>query len=360
MSVSAETATLEAGVAPLERRRWPAVGIALGIARWAGIYVAALVIFGAFAALRGADPIEMYRSMWNWAIATDFGRGQVLDRAVPFILAALAVAVPARAGIVNIGGEGQLLIGAAGAGGVSLALGTHLTGTPALVLMALAGGAAGAAWAGIAAALRVLAGVDEAISTLLMNYLAIDVFAYLVYGPWRDASGNGQPSSKPLVDDSRLPIWSAIYAHIGIVVALVATIAVALVLNRSRWGFSLRAVGGNAEAARRAGLPVAALVSRRCSSAAPSRASAGTLHYTGLEGQLRPGIAATFGYTGFLASWLGRHHPARVGACRDPARAHRRRRGRAPDRLGPPGERRQRPHGARAPRVLARLSAEDP
>ncbi len=88
-------------------------------------YLCALVIFGAFVSLRHINPLSMYRSIWDSTITNRYGFGQVLEKAAPFLLAALAVTVPARAGLINIGGEGQLVIGATAAGGVGLALGTH-------------------------------------------------------------------------------------------------------------------------------------------------------------------------------------------------------------------------------------------
>jgi general nucleoside transport system permease protein len=299
------------------RRRltWPAVRhAALRTAWWIGIYLLALVIFGCFVATRGVNPLPMYLSMWHQTITSPYGFGQVIDKAAPFALAGLAVAVPARAGLVNIGGEGQVMMGATAAGGVALALGTHLTGGLALVLMALAGLAGGAAWAGIAAALRLVGGVNEAIATLLLNFVAIDVLSYLVYGPWKDAAGNGQPASKPLPADDYLPTWGFLEAHIGFVLAIGAAIAVAVALRKTRWGFALRAIGGNPEAARRAGLHVSILMLTAMLAGGALAGLAGMVQFTGLEGQLRPGVAATIGYTGFLASWLGRHQPAKVVA----------------------------------------------
>lgn len=279
---------------------------------WVGIYAAALVVFGAFVATRGVDPFAMYRSMWDSTILSGFGPGQVLNRTAPFVLAGLAVAVPARAGLVNIGGEGQIVLGATAAGGVALALGTHVTGTAALLLMAVAAAAAGALWAGLAAVLKLTGRVDEAISTLLLNYVAIDILLYLVHGPWKDAAGDGQPGARPLPPADALPGLGLGPANVGIVVALVVTAGVAAALRWTRWGFALRCVGGNREAARRAGLSVGTLVLGAMLVGGALAGLAGLVQFTGAEGQLRPGIAATFGYTGFLASWLGRHQPGKV------------------------------------------------
>jgi simple sugar transport system permease protein len=288
--------------------------LAARTAFWIGMYALALVVFGAFAATRHVDPFSMYRAMWDQTIASPYGLGQAIDKAAPFALAALAVAVPARAGLINIGGEGQLMIGAAAAGGVSLALGTHLTGGAAIVLMLVAGAVAGGLWAGVAAALRLAGNVNEAISTLLLNYVGADVLSFLVYGPWKDSAGNGQPASKPLPAADYLPTWGFLNAHIGFAIALGAAVVVAFAIRKTRWGFMLRAVGGNPEAARRAGLRVTMLLLSAMLVGGALAGLGGAVHYAGMEGQLRPGIAATFGYTGFLASWLGRHQPAKVVA----------------------------------------------
>lgn len=281
-------------------------------ARIVAAYLAALVIFGAFVSLRHISPFSMYHAIWTSTITNRYGFGQVLVKTAPFILAGLAVAIPARAGLVNIGGEGQLVIGATAAGGVALALGTSVTGFPALLLMAVAAIVAGAAWAGLAAMLKLAGNVSEAISTLLLNYVGADVLSYLVYGPWKDKSGNGQPASKPIPKHDYLPTLSVLKTHAGILIAIAAVVVVAWALTRTKWGFALRAVGGNPEAARRAGLAVAGLTLSAMLVGGGLAGLGGMVQFAGLEGQLRPGLAATYGYLGFLASWLARHQPVKV------------------------------------------------
>jgi simple sugar transport system permease protein len=290
----------------------PSRKTAISLGRWVLIYLAALVIFGAFVGVRHVNPLTMYRSMWDSTVTNRFGIGQVLIKTAPFILAALAVTVPARAGIINIGGEGQLIIGATAAGGVGLALGTHVTGVPAMVLMALAAMVAGALWAGLASVLKLKGNVSEAISTLLLNYVGADVLAYLVYGSWKDKAGNGQPASKPLPRHDFLPTIHVLKANAGILIAVAAAIVIGLMLTRTKWGFALRAVGGNPEAARRAGLAVAGLTLSAMLVGGALAGLGGMVQFAGVEGQLRPGLAATYGYTGFLASWLGRHQAGKV------------------------------------------------
>jgi simple sugar transport system permease protein len=281
--------------------------------RWAVAICGAPVIFGAFAAAKGVGPLAMYADML--ASLADPAQAQtVIVRAAVLVLAGLAVAVPARAGLLNVGGEGQIVIGAVAAAGVGLVTDQRLPGVLVLALMALAAMAAGAAWAGLAAGLRIAVKVNEAISTLLLNFVAIDIMLGLIYDPWKDASGFGQPSSRPLADTARLPLFAAGgTVNAGIVLALLALGGVWWALRSTAWGFRLRVVGGNPEAARRAGLPVGPLLLSAMLAGGALAGLAGLLHFAGTEFKLRPGMTTNFGYVGFLASWLAMHRPLRVG-----------------------------------------------
>jgi general nucleoside transport system permease protein len=238
----------------------------------------------------------------------------VLVRAAILLLAALAVAVPARAGLLNVGGEGQIVLGAVAAAGVGLVTDQRLPGGVVLVLMIVAAMAAGAAWAGIAAVLRLTVKVNEAISTLLLNFVAIDIMLGLIYDPWKDASGFGQPSSRPLAEAARLPLFATGgTVNAGIVLALLALGAVWWAMRYTAWGFRLRVVGGNPEAARRAGMRVGPLLLSAMLVGGALAGLAGLVHFAGTEFKLRPGMTTNFGYVGFLASWLAMHRPLRIG-----------------------------------------------
>ncbi|MDQ7909483.1 hypothetical protein RB614_33665 [Phytohabitans sp. ZYX-F-186] len=286
------------------QRSWP---------RWAAAVLAAPLIFGAFAAVKGVDPVAMYADML--ASLADPAQAQtVLVRAAILLLAGLAVAVPARAGLLNVGGEGQIVIGAVAAAGVGLVTDQRLPGGLALVLMVVAAMAAGAAWAGIAAGLRLTANVNEAISTLLLNFVAIDIMLGLIYDPWKDAAGFGQPSSRPLEETARLPLFvTGGTLNAGILLALLALAGVWFATRRTAWGFRLRVVGGNPEAARRAGMRVGPLLLSAMLVGGALAGLAGLVHFAGTEFKLRPGMTTSFGYVGFLASWLALHRPLRVG-----------------------------------------------
>jgi simple sugar transport system permease protein len=283
-----------------------------GSARWAIAMSLAVVIFGGLMLLKGVNPIEAYRSMIQSTFSNSDAFGGIFVRATPIMLAALAVSVPARAGLINVGGEGQLIIGGVAGAGVSLAAGGSLPGPVVLLLMAVAAMAAGAAWSGIAAGLRLGFGINEAVTTLLLNYVAVDVMLYLIYASWKDKNGSGQPASAPLPVSQRLALLGTSRVHIGIIIALVAAVICWLVLRRTSWGFRLSVVGGNPEAARRSGLRVSSLVLSAMLVGGALAGLGGLTQLAGAEFKLRPGFCATYGYLGFLASWLGRHRPLQV------------------------------------------------
>jgi len=277
-----------------------------------GAYVASLVLFGVVVAIKGADPIGVYRAMFHGSIVSGGSFEQVVLRAVPIVLAAVAVAVPARAGLVNVGGEGQLIIGAIAATGIGVSIGHDVAGPLAWLAMGAGAAVAGAAWAGLAGVARAKLGVNEAVTTLLLNFVANDIMLYLIYQPWKDPNGAGQPQSRVLAHSAQLPKLFGSQLNLGVVVTVVVVVLVWVALTRTGWGFALRVVGGNSEAAHRAGLPVDRLLLSAITVGGALAGLGGMLNLAGVELQLRPDVTLTFGYVAFLASWLGRHKPFRV------------------------------------------------
>jgi simple sugar transport system permease protein len=175
--------------------------------------------------------------------------------------------------------------------------------------MCVAGAAAGAAWGGLSGLLRVWLSASEAVTSLLLNFVANDVMLYLIYQSWKDPNGSGQPQSRPLVAKSELPLIGASQVGLGVVVAVLAVLLCWWLMQRTGWGFALRAVGGNSEAARRAGLPVRRLLLSSMLVGGAFAGLGGALNMAGVEFQLRPDITATYGYIGFLAAFLGGARP---------------------------------------------------
>lgn len=313
------TATLTPPPAPPQAvpddtpRRGPDWGrLARGIGRTLVAVGGAIVIFGAFMQMKGANPIDAYRSMWESTFQSTDSLEQILVKATPLIFAALAVTVPARAGLVNVGGEGQLIMGGVGGAAVVQWLGTGLPIGIALPLMAIGGMLGGALFAGIVAVLRLRFEINEAVSTLLLNYVAVDVMLFLIYDAWKDPHGSGQPATAPVPTNEQLPLIGNSKVHLGFVLAIIATGLVWFALTRTSWGFKLSVVGGNPEAARQAGLKVGFLLLSAMLVGGALAGMGGFTQLAGVEYKLRPGYLLTYGYIGFLASWLARHHPVRV------------------------------------------------
>jgi simple sugar transport system permease protein len=294
---------------PERGRRWTLEPLADGI-RPVLTVAAAFAVFGLLLLANGSDPVSGYQAMWSTVTRDATSFSDVLVRLTPYLLAALAVIVPARAGLFNIGGEGQLLVGAIGAMAMANVLGQDAPRVITLILMAGAAMAAASLWVGVAALLRQFAGTNEAITTLLSNYLAIQFLGWLVFGRWKDPSAAGFPRTRLLDDVERLPmLWGR--AHIGIIVALVAAAAVWAVLRWTPWGFRLGVLGGNAEAARRAGFPTNRLTLSALMLGGALAGLGGMLQLSGVEGQLRPSMMSGYGFTGVLAAWMVRQHPLR-------------------------------------------------
>ena len=287
-------------------------GIASGALRFVVAFAGALALFAVLMVIKGVNPFVAYKDM----VVSTFGDSSqvagILVRATPIILAALAVSVPARAGLINVGGEGQLIIGGVAAMGVSLLNDGRLSGPITLVLMGLAAAVAGGFWSGIAALLRLKIGIAESVSTLLLNYIALDIMYFLIYDKWKDRAGSGQPASRPVAEGEHLPLWSDTRVHLGFVVAVLCALAIFVLFRKTGWGFQLRVVGGNMEAARRSGLKVSALIVSAMVAGGALAGLGGFTQLAGAEFKLRSGFLAGYGYVAFLGSWLGRHRPIGV------------------------------------------------
>ncbi len=278
-------------------------------ARWAVALIGGCIVFGAFVLANGADPIAVYRDIWQSTITEQSQFQQILIRAAPLVLAGLAVVIPARAGMVNVGGEGQLIVGAVAAAGVAGLLDASTPPALFITAMLLAAMAAGAAWAGIAAVMRVTVKVNEAVTTLLLNYVAAYFMLFLLLGPWKDPAALGQSTGVEIADNAKLPVLSSTAVNVGVVIALAAALVVWFVLSRTEWGFRLGVVGGNPEAARRAGIGVVVLLLGALLIGGALAGLAGYIQLAGTEYKLRPTFGLTIGYIAFLASWLSRHRP---------------------------------------------------
>ena len=275
----------------------------------------AFAVFGIFIAIIGRDPVEIYTKMFNGTLGSKVGLSEVGVRMIPFVLAALAASIPARVGLINVGGEGQLYIGAWASTGVAI-----YSDIPTIWLMlpamAIAGFIGGAIWAGLAIALRHFRNVNEVITTLLANYVAILFVNVFVFGAWKNPAGFGYPYTSNFEVQAVLPTIFDTRLHMGLVLPVVGIIATYMFLSRTRWGANMRAVGGNHDAARRRGIPVLRYIIIAMLIGGGLAGLAGMSEVSGIQHHLRPGISNNLGFMGFLASWMANHNPiAIIGTC---------------------------------------------
>ncbi len=260
---------------------------------------------GAFFLLIGRGPLDMLQAIVMAAAGSPYAIGESLLRATPILLCALATLVPARLGLVSVGAEGQLYVGALLGTGVMLV--ATSAGWPAawqLPLVLLGGLVGGAAWALLPALLRVLAGVNETISTLMLNYVAALLVTWLVYGPWKDPQSQGWPASIDFPEAARLPLLGDSRVHAGLLVALVIGVLLHLLFTRSRWGLVLDVLRSNPRLAPLAGLSLARQVLLTMAIGGALAGLAGIAETASVQGRLQSAFANGAGLSGFLVAWL--------------------------------------------------------
>ena len=271
--------------------------------------VAGLVFAGAALALLGADPVQALSALAGGAFGDSLALENTAVRFGPLLLVGLGVALSFRCGIWNIGGEGQLHTGALAATAlVTRGFGAD-AGRLSLPLALLAGTAAGAGWAALAAVLRVRRGVSEVLSTILLNFIAALLVAWAVHGPLQEASG-AYPQSDAFPDAARLALIPGLTrAHVGLLIAAALPFALWVVLFRTAAGLRLRAVGFSPDAARYAGVSPERETVRVLVLSGALAGLAGALEVTGVTGRLFENLATGYGFTAIAVALLGRLHP---------------------------------------------------
>lgn len=292
-----------------KKRRYE--NIAWESARLLGMCLLVLAAFGLVLLVSGKDPIRAYADTFSMTLGTTYGLSEVLVRMIPLVLTAVAVAIPARIGLINIGGEGQFYMGAwlATWGAITF---TSLPPVLLLPLMAVLGILGGGAWAAIAGLLRARGLVSETISTLLLNYVAPLITNYFVFGPWRSPDSGLYPVSSTFVDAARLPFFDGTRVHLGLLFAAVAVALYWYVMQKSRWGLEMRAIGGNPEAARRLGIPLSKYIVVALFVAGGMAGLGGMAEVSAIHGRLIQVISPGYGFMGFLISWLAGGSPVGI------------------------------------------------
>ncbi len=301
--------------APLSGPR-PALAKWLPRAEAVAIPLAALIcglaVFSLFLLTQGKSPIEFYALIYKAGFSTAFSWQNTLSRVAPLLFAGLCVALPARLGLVVIGGEGAIALG----GLVAAVLGAALAGaSPVVGLPIMFAGAAlvGGAWMGAVGWLRIRRGVNETIASLLMAYIAIALMNHLVEGTFRDPASLNKPSTAPLTDTLRvgdMPI--GVEVHWGFAFGVLACVISWLLMDRTTLGFAARIAGDNIRAAQVQGLPVGKLVIGFTALGGAFAGLAGFFEVTAIHGAANASLVAGYGYTGILVAFLARHNPLAI------------------------------------------------
>ena len=276
-----------------------------------GALIGALLLFGLFVWLGGVSPLETWALLYKGAFGDWFSWQNTLTRAAPLMLTALCVALPARAGLVIIGGEGALVLGGLAAAAVPylMPLPGNLIGT---VLVCLAGFAVGGAWIALAGALRQYRGVNETISSLLLAYTAIAIYKQLVEGPMRDPATLNKPSTRTLADSVQIGSILGSDVHWGFVIGVLACVALGFWLTFTARGFSVRVVGGNPRTAQLVGLPASRLILLACALGGGCAGLAGAIEVAAVHTNANASLIAGYGYAGILVAFIARHSPVAI------------------------------------------------
>ncbi|MCP5150271.1 MAG: ABC transporter permease [Ectothiorhodospiraceae bacterium] len=267
--------------------------------------ITAAVLFAMF----GLDPWSSLHTFFVAPIASGYGVAELLVKATPLVLCAVGLSIGFRAGVWNIGAEGQLTLGAIVGGGLAIHL--HESQSAWLLpAMALAGIAGGMLWAAVPAWLRTRFNANEILVSLMLTYVATLLLSYLVHGPWRDPEGFNFPESRLFPEAGTLPVLlEGTRLHLGALVALVLAIGAWLLLGRSLVGFQVRVIGNAPAAARYAGFSEAGLVWFSLLLGGGLAGLAGLIEVAGPIGQLVPSVSPGYGFTAIIVAFLGRLHP---------------------------------------------------
>jgi simple sugar transport system permease protein len=248
--------------------------------------------------------------MVKGAFGSRFAIEQVLVGAVPLCIIGLGLALAFRGSVWNIGAEGQFYMGALAGGAVALSVPWAIPFV--IVPLSLAGGAlGGAGWGWVVGEIRSRWGVNEVITSLLLNYVAIDLFAYVIRKPLRDPTGY-LPQSRMVPTQAQLPVVPGLRVHAGLVVALVLVPVVAYVSNRTKWGFRSRAMGLNRDASQAMGTDVRRTTVHLMLVSGGLAGLAGIVQILGVQLRLQNGISPGFGFTAIVVALLGRNRAVGV------------------------------------------------
>ena len=273
--------------------------------------LAAFVVGAIFLTLTDRDPLEVYTAMFKGALGSQYGLAETVVKAIPLMLCALGISAAFRMQLWNIGAEGQFYMGAFAASYLPL---SHPQLPMWLMLpgMALLGCIGGGLWGLVPAVLRARWKVNEIITTLMLNYVAILWVDLLVYGPWKDPKGFNFPLTAKFTAAAALPNFGDSRIHVGLIIAVVLAAVFWVVFEKSRWGFEIKVIGASEQAARYAGMNIRRNIDWVMLLSGAVCGLAGMAEVSGIVGRLQPNLSPGYGYTAIIVAWLSKLNPAAI------------------------------------------------
>ena len=260
----------------------------------------------------GANPGQALYAFFIEPLTSLYGWGELGVKATPLALIAMALSIGFRAGVWNIGAEGQLTLGAICGAGIALWL-HDIEGFWILPLMILCSILGGMAWAAVPAFLRTRFNANEILVSLMLTYVAILLLSYLVHGPWRDPDGFNFPESRVFNDSATVPIiLDGTRLHLGWLLALAAVAGAWVLMARTLVGFQVKVIGEAPAAGRYAGFSINRIIWFTLMLSGGAAGLAGLLEVAGPIGQLQPSISPGYGFTAIIVAFVGRLHPVGV------------------------------------------------
>jgi general nucleoside transport system permease protein len=255
----------------------------------------------------GRPPLTTLGQMALYAFGDSYSFSESLVKATPILLCALAVILPARLGLITVGGEGQLYFGAL----TGTAVVVWFPGAPILLLlpaMLVAGALGGAIWSAAAGLLRARCNVNETITTLLMNYVAVLLVNYAIYGAWKDPTSLGWPASIAFPPAATVPSLFGTRVHIGLITGVMAALILHVGVTYTRWGIALKVLSGNPKVGAMAGFSFPRQTLLVMAIGGALAGFAGICETSAIQGRLQAGLSVGYGLTGFLVAWLSGQH----------------------------------------------------
>ena len=270
--------------------------------------VVALLLSAVFILFNGMNPLVVYQKMITGAFGSSFGISETIVKAIPLLLCGLGVAIAYKIAIWNIGAEGQFILGAIGATAITIYF-PNLPGGIYIPLMMVTGMFAGAIWGLFTAIPRTYFKVNELITSLMLNYVALLLLDYVVYEPWRDPNGFNFPGTPIFSPFQVLANIGGTRLHIGLIFALITVVVFAFLLAKTRWGYELKLLGANKVAAQNAGIKINKHILIVMLISGGLAGFAGAIEVSGVAQRLMYGISPGYGYTAIIVAWLAKLNP---------------------------------------------------